>query len=329
MVTRRRIVVALGASTFAPLPSFAQQPAKVPRIAYLSPVSPQDGTDWRLQAFQKGMRELGYVDGKNIHMEIRWGEGRLERLPALAAELVQLKVDVIVAVSSPSIVAAKQATRTIPIVMPTSSDPVGDGLVASLARPGGNITGLSLMTPEVGAKRIQLLKEMSPKASRPVAVLWNPAYEGMRARFEQARVAAPKLGLTVLSLEVRDARELDAAFAAINREHPDALLLLVDPFTGSQRTRIVEFVAEKRLVTIYESSEFAEAGGLISYGPNFPEQFRRAAYFVDRILKGAKPGDLPIEQPTKFELVINMKTARALGIKVPDSILVSATKVIE
>jgi putative tryptophan/tyrosine transport system substrate-binding protein len=313
----------------APLASFAQQPAKIARIGFLHPASPEGVGDVRLQAFRDGLHELGYVEGKNLQLEVRWGEGKLERLPALAAELVQLKVDVIVAATSPSVVAAHQATRTIPIVMPLSPDPVGDGLVASLARPGGNITGLSQMSPELGEKRIQLLKEMFPKVSHAMAVLWNPDYMGMRARFEQARVAAPAVGLTVRSVEVRDTRELDAAFDVIIREHPEALLLLADPFTINQRSRIVEFAAEQRLPAIYESSDFVDVGGLISYGPNISELFRRAATYVDKILRGAKPADLPIEQPTKFELVINMRAAKALGIKFPNSILLRADRVIE
>ena len=329
MNTRRRLVLAVTAGAFAaPLASFAQQPAKIARIGFLYPASPQLA-DIQLQAFRDGLRELGYVEGKNFQLEARWGDGKLERLPTLAAELVEAKVDVLVAVSSPGVVAAHQATRTIPIVMPLSSDPVGDGLVASLARPGGNITGLSVMAPELGEKRIQLLKEMFPKVSHAMAVLWNPAYVGMRARFMQAQVAAPTVGFTVRSLEVRDTRELDLAFETIIREHPEALLILVDPFTRSQRSRIVEFAAEQRLPAIYESSEFVDVGGLASYGPNIADQFRRAATYVDKILRGAKPADLPIEQPTKFELVINMRAAKALGIKFPESILLRADKVIE
>jgi len=313
----------------ASLASFAQQSAKIARIGFLHPASPEGVGGVHLQALREGLRELGYVEGKNLQLEVRWGEGKLERLPALAAELVQLKVDVIVAATSPSVVAAHQATRTIPIVMPLSPDPVGDGLVASLARPGGNITGLSQMSPELGEKRIQLLKEMFPKVSHAMAVLWNPDYMGMRARFEQARVAAPAVGLTVRSVEVRDTRELDAAFDVIIREHPEALLLLADPFTINQRSRIVEFAAEQRLPAIYESSDFVDVGGLISYGPNISDQYRRAATYVDKILRGAKPADLPIEQPTKFELVINMRAAKALGIKFPNSILLRADRVIE
>jgi putative ABC transport system substrate-binding protein len=321
-------LVALGGAA-GPLASFAQQSAKVARIGYLFPGFPDGVGIVGLQAFRDGLRELGYVEGKNVQLEIRWGEGKIERLPALATELVQLKVDVIVAATSPSVVAARQATRTIPIVMPTSSDPVGDGLVASLAHPGGNITGLSIMSPELGEKRIQMLKELFPRVSHPMAVLWNPDYVGMRARFEQARVAAPAVGLTVRSVEVRDTRELDAAFEAITREHPEALLLLVDPFTFSQRSRIVEFAAEQRIPAMYETSDFVDVGGLISYGPIVVDQYRRAAAYVDKILRGAKPADLPIEQPTTFELAINMKAAKALGIKVPESILLRADKVIE
>jgi ABC-type uncharacterized transport system substrate-binding protein len=312
----------------APLASFAQQSAKIARIGFLHPAFPEGVGGVHLQAFREGLRELGYVEGKNLQLDVRWGRGKLDRLPALAAELVQSKVDVLVAATSPSVVAARQATRSIPIVMPTSSDPVGDGLVASLAHPGGNITGLSVMSPELGEKRIQLLKEMFPKVSHAMAVLWNPDYVGMRARFEQARVAAPAVGLTVRSVEVRDTRELDVAFEAIIREHPEALLLLVDPLTLSQRARIVEFAAEQRLPAIYETRDFVDVGGLISYGPNIPDQYRRAATYVIKILRGAKPADLPIEQPTKFELVINMRAANALGIKFPDSILLRADEVI-
>jgi putative ABC transport system substrate-binding protein len=330
MNTRRRLVLALIAGALAaPVASFAQQPAKIARVGFLYPGFPDGVGSVGLRALRDGLHELGYVEGKNLQLELRWGEGKIERLPALAAELVQLKVDVIVAATSPSVVAARQATRTIPIVMPTSSDPAGDGLVASLAHPGGNITGLSIMSPELGEKRIQMLKELFPRVSHPMAVLWNPDYVGMRARFEQARVAAPAVGLTVRSVEVRDTRELDAAFEAITREHPEALLLLVDPFTFSQRSRIVEFAAEQRIPAMYETSDFVDVGGLISYGPIVADQYRRAAAYVDKILRGAKPADLPIEQPTKFELAINMRAAKALGIKFPESILLRADKVIE
>jgi len=327
--TPRRHVLALVAGALAaPFASLAQQPAKTPRIGFLHPAPPGGVPGLRLEAFQDALRELGYVEGKNVQLEVRWGNGEFERLPALAAELVRSKVAVIVAATSPSVLAARKATSTIPIVMPVGSDPVADGLVASLARPGGNITGLSMMAPELGEKRLQLLRETFPEASRAVAVLWNPAYAGMRARFEEAKVSAPKLGLTTQSVEVRDTRELDVAFEAIVREHPEALVLS-DPFTTSQRARIVAFAAEHRLPAIYESSDFVDVGGLMSFGPNISNLYRGAAVYVDKILKGAKPGDLPIEQPTKFELVLNMKTAKALGISFPASVLSRADRLIE
>jgi len=331
MPSRRRFSISVAALALAaPVTSLGQAPpAKIARIGYLQPVVPQNNSSPLLEDFRQGLRDLGYVEGKNIQLEIRWGEGKLERLPALAAELVRMKVDVIVAMGSPSVWAAKQATQTIPIVMPTSSDPVGDGLVASLARPGGNITGLSMMAPELGTKRLQLLKEVFPKLLRPAAVLWNPDYVGMKARWRQIEGAAPAMGMGVRSVEIRDSRELEQALAALERERPAALVLLADPLTLSQRLRIVEFAAEERLPAIYEVSQFVDAGGLMSYGPNLDDLVRRSATYVDKILKGAKPADLPIEQPAKFELVINLKTAKALGITIPQSVLLQADRVIE
>ena len=310
MVSRRRFAVSFCAFFAAAAASRVRaQSAKMARVGYLQPIAPQNGTSPFLEDFRQGMRELGYVEGKNIQIEVRWGEGKLERMSGLAAELVKMNVDVIVAVSSPSVVAAKNATKTIPIVMPFSSDPVGDGLVASLARPGGNITGLSLMAPELAAKRLQLLKEVFPKV-RPVAALWNPDYAGMAARLRQTQGAAPAVGLEVISVEIRDSRELERALEALDRQRPSAIFLLADPLTMSQRLRIVEFAAEERIPAIYEVSQFVEAGGLMSYGPNTDELMRRSATYVDRILKGAKPGDLPVQSPTKFELVVNLKPPR-------------------
>jgi putative ABC transport system substrate-binding protein len=331
MVSRRQVVSSLGAAVLTvPLTLFSQQrPAKIPLVGYLQPVVPVNGTSPLLEDFRQGLRELGYVEGRNLQLEIRWGEGQLDRLPALAEELVRLKVDVIMAVTSPSVVAAKQATGTIPIVMPFSSDPVGDGLVTSLARPGGNITGLSMMAPELGAKRLQLLKETFPKIFRPVAVVWNPDYVGMMARFRETQGVAPAVGIDVRSVEVRDSRELERALESMDRERPDALLLLADPLTISQRLRIVEYAAKEQIPAIYEISQFVDAGGLMSYGPNIDELVRRAATYVDKILKGAKPADLPIEQPTKFEFVINLKCAKALGLTIPQSVLLQADRVIE
>jgi putative ABC transport system substrate-binding protein len=329
MVSRRRFAVSSCAFLAAAAASRVRaQSAKMARIGYLQPIVPQNGTSPFLEDFRQGLRELGYVEGKNIQIEVRWGEGKLERMPALAAELVKMNVDVIVAVSSPSVVAAKNATKTIPIVMPLSSDPVGDGLVASLSRPGGNITGLSLMAPELAVKRLQLLKEVFPKV-RPVAALWNPDYTGMAARLRQTQGAAPSVGMEVISVEIRDSRELERALEALDRQRPSAIFLLADPLTLSQRLRIVEFAAEERIPAIYEVSQFVEAGGLISYGPNTDDLVRRSATYVDRILKGAKPAELPIEQPAKFELVINLKTAKALGITLPQSVLLQADRIIE
>jgi putative ABC transport system substrate-binding protein len=326
---RRHLLIALAASVLgAPLRSFAQQ-RKIAVIGYLTPVVPQNGADFRFDAFRQGMRELGYVEGKDVRYEVRWGEGKLDRMPALAAELVRMKVDILVASSSPAYLAALEATRTIPIVMPVSSDPVGDGIVASLAHPGGNITGLSLMAPELGAKRLQLLRQVMPKPARAVGVMWNPAYKGMSARFREAQAAAPAVDMEIRSLEVRDLREMELLFDAVSRNPPAGLVLLADPLTMSLRARIVEFAREKRLPAIYEQRDFAEAGGLMSYGPSLRDLHRRAAYYVDRILKGAKPGDLPIEQPTRIELVVNLKTARALGLTIPPAVLANADQIIE
>jgi putative tryptophan/tyrosine transport system substrate-binding protein len=330
MLCGRRAVLASAIVALAPLRVLAQ-PSRlnVARIGYLEASMPQDGTTAFLEDFRQGMRELGYIEGKNLRLEVRWGEGDLERLPALADELVRLNVDVIVAVNSPSVVAAGHATRTIPIVMPLSSDPVADGLVASLARPGGNVTGLSVMSSELGQKRLQLLKDLFSQISLPVAVLWNPDYVGMSARFRQAQNGASVAGMGVRSVQVRNANELERALASMDHERPDALLILADPLTTRERSRIVEFAAAERLPAMYENSRFVDAGGLISYGPNVDEIVRRSATYVDKILKGAKPGDLAIEQPTKFELVINLKSAKAQGITFPRSILLQADRLIE
>ena len=324
MQKRRRLLLALSA---LPLGAFAQQ-RKMPVIGYMSPVVPQNGSDWRYEAFIQGMRDLGYIEGQNVRYVVRWGEGKLDRMPAIAQELVKMKVDVIVASSSPSVLAARSATRTIPIVMPSSSDPVGDGIVQSLAHPGGNITGVSLMAPELGAKRLQILKEVLKK-SQKVAVMWNPAYTGMRARYRDTEKAAPAVGMAIRSFEVSDPRQMEAAFDAVKRDRPDGLVLLADPLTNSMRARIVEFARENNLPAIYEIHEFVEAGGLISYGPNVAALARRSAYYVDRILKGAKPGDLPIEQPANIELFVNLRTAQALGVTVPKSILATADQIIQ
>ena len=328
MVTRRRIVLALGAGALAaPLASFAQQQPRIPRIGILTPEPITARTDL-FEAFRQGLRELGYVEGQNIAIEWRSAEGRLDRFPVLAAELVSLKVDVIFTLTTPGVRAAKQATATIPIIMVLAADPVATGLVTSLARPGGNVTGLTTEHPELSGKRLELLKETAPKVSR-VALLWNPALPNVTMRFVDIQAEARALGITLQSMEVRSPDELVSAFEAATKERSGALIVLQYSFAYVHRKRITDFAAKHRLPVMYPESESVEAGGLISYGPKQTDLYRRIAIYVDKILKGANPATLPVEQPTKFELVINMKTAKALGIKIPNSILVRATKVIE
>jgi putative ABC transport system substrate-binding protein len=320
----------------APLVAEAQPARQVYRIGYLSPSSPSDPErlaspfgERGLAAFRQGLRELGYVEGQNIAMEYRWAEGRFERLPDLAAELVRLKVDVIVSVVTQASLAAKNATRTIPIVMVAVGDPLGSGLVANLARPGGNLTGPSSMYADLVVKQLEVLKEIVPKVSR-VALLWNPANVAWQARMLSATgVAAKALGLQVQLLEARGPDELEGAFAAMTRERADALLVAVDVILALHARRIADLAAKRRLPAMYGSREHVEAGGLISYAPNIPDVFRRAATYVDKILKGARPADLPVEQPTQFEVVINLTTAKAMGLTIPSSVLVRATQVIE
>ena len=324
MITRRRFVIALGAGAFAAaLAAHAQQAVKVWRLGVLAnePWPPIEG-------LQQGLRELGYIDGQNLRFEYRWAEGRSERFRALATDLVSLKVDAIVTWGTPATVAARQATTTIPIVMGAIGDPIGAGVVSSLARPGGNVTGLSALTAELEAKRLELLKELLPSVSR-VAVLSNPANPYCVIAVKHARLGAQALGLKLDVVEMQETGDLDRALLAVSQQHPDAALVIADPVLVSHRKRIAEFMTKNRLPAAYTYREHTEAGGLISYSTNYYDSFRRAAAYVDKIFKGAKPGDLPIEQPTKFELVVNMKTAKALGIKIPNSILLRADKVIE
>jgi len=274
------------------------------------------------------MRELGWVEGKNVAIEGRYADNRLERLPILAAELVRLNVDLIVAIGTLAPLAAKQATSTIPIVMTSAGSPVESGLVASLARPGGNITGMSLMAPDVAGKRLELLKELLPQFAR-VAVLWNAANPYSANVFKEMQVAGRALGVQVQSLGVRNPEDLDSAFEAARRQHPDALVSVEDPFTNSYRKRITDFAIAAHLPSLYGIREDVGAGGLVSYGANLADLYRRAAGYVDKILKGAKPADLPVQQPTTFELVINLKTARTLGLEMPASVLARADEVIE
>jgi putative ABC transport system substrate-binding protein len=270
--------------------------------------------------------ELGYVEGKNIAIEYRYAEGKLERLPDLAAELVRSKVDVIVARGLPAARAAKQVTTTIPIVM-QGGDPVGSGLVASLARPGGNITGFSDGTVDVSTKRLELLKEVVPKVFR-VAIVWNPTNPTNPVQVKDTQVAAPALGMTVLSVEVKGIDDLERAFTAIKKDGAGGLLVTADPMFAFERKRIIDFAAKNRLPAMYSSSENAEAGGLMAYGTNFVDLYRRVADYVDKILKGTKPGDLPVEQPMKFEFVINLKAAKQIGLTIPPNVLARANKVI-
>jgi putative ABC transport system substrate-binding protein len=305
----------------------AQSPAKVPRVGYLSPGSTSDaGRQRRLEAFRQGLRELGYVEGQNIAVESRWAESKYDRYPALIADLVRLKVDVIVTVGGAASQAALQATRTIPIVMTVVNDP--SRLVASLARPGGNVTGLSMMNSELVGKQLQVLKEVVPKLSR-VAFLWNPANPGSAPNLREADAAARAVGARLQSVEARAPQDIDSAFAAMTRERAGALVVLADSVFTNERRQIAELAAKTRLPAVYGLREHAEAGGLMVYGANPLELERRAATFVDKILKGAKPADLPIEQPSKFELVINLKTAKALGLTISDSLLRRADEVIQ
>ncbi len=322
------IILTLALGLFAaPLASAAQQLAKVPRIGFLWS-SGRTATPPNFEAFRQGLRELGYMEGQNIAFESRWAEVRFDRLPTLAGELVRLRVDLIATGGTPAARAAKEATTTIPIVAVAVGDPVGTGLVASLARPGGNLTGLSDITVDMSAKRLELIKEVVPTVSR-VAVLWNPTHPTNPLQLRETQVAAQAFGVRVQLAEVRGADELERAFATMMRERPGALVVLSDPFMLLHRGRLADLAAKNRLPAVYPWREHAEAGGLMSYGPSLPDLYRRAATYVDKILKGAKPADLPVEQPTRFELVINLKTAKALGLTIPPSVLIRADQVIQ
>jgi putative ABC transport system substrate-binding protein len=327
MSVRGLFILALALASLAPpLAADAQQPAKVARIGILT-LAVASSTPL-FEAFRQGLREHGYVEGQNIAFEYRFAQGRADRLPTMAAELVSMKVDVIVTESVAAALAARRATQTIPIVMAISGDPVGAGLVASLPRPGGNVTGLSLLAPELSGKRLQLLTEAAPRTTR-VAVIWNPVSPASAGYLRETEAAARSLRLQLQPVEVRSPAGLDAAFKAVARARPSALITLADGMLADNRTRIVQFAAKSQLPGIFPHREWADAGGLMAYGPSFDSNWRRAATFVDKILKGAKPADLPVEQPTKFELVINMKAAKALGLTIPQSILIQATELIQ
>ena len=307
----------------APLSAEAQQTGKGWRIGFIVGVyaKPQD-------AFFESLRELGYVEGQNIIIDRRFSEGKPERFPEFAAEMVRLKVDVIVVNTTPAAIAAKNVTKTIPIVIPTAIDPVGAGLVASLTRPGGNVTGGAALWAELIGKRLQLLKDMVPGLSR-VAVLWNPANPGNASAWKETEAPARALGLLLQSQEVRDAKDFEGAFVRVARARSDALLVFEDALISQFRREIADFAIQRRLPGAFAARESVIAGGLLSYGPSLTDLWRRGAIYVDKLLKGARPADLPMEQPTKFELVINIKTAKALGLTISPSLLLQANQIIE
>ena len=324
---RRKFITLLGAAAAWPLMAQAQQqpPGKIRRLGILQPGAPPDRL---VEAMQGRLRELGYVEGRDISFEFRWAEGKFGQLAQLASELVGAKVDVITALSTPAALAAQKATTTIPIVFSAVGDPVGTGLVSNLARPGGNVTGLSALATELAAKRLEILEEIVPNMS-PLAMFWNDTNPSMVLSANQSQGAADKLGVAIQSIGVHDLVSFESAFAAVESGRVVALLTLIDPFTREHRQQIVDFAAQRRLPAIYDAREFVDSGGLISYGPNLLATQLRVAEYVDKIFKGAKPGDLPVEQPTKFELVINLKAAKALGLTVPPSLLARADEVIE
>jgi putative ABC transport system substrate-binding protein len=309
------------------LHSYAQPQGKVWRIGILETVSPELNAA-NLDAFQQGLRELGYVEGRNLVIEYRSADGRSERFPSLAAELVGLKVDLIVTRGTPASLAAKRATRTIPVVMANAGEPVETGLVISLARPGGNVTGLSSLTVHLEAKRLGLLRELVPGITR-IAALYNMSSPANPPQWKEIETAARSLGVQPQLLDVRKPEDFGPAFDAATRQRADGLIVGQEGLLQANRKLIVQLAAEHRLPAIYRSKEFIEVGGLMAYGPSYPDLYRRAATYVDKILKGAKPGDLPVEQPTKFELIINLKTAKTLAITIPQSLLLRADEVIQ
>jgi putative ABC transport system substrate-binding protein len=329
-VRSRALIIAVLLLTLAAIgpPVDAQQAPKIAKIGYLSPSTPALAA--RLFGmFRQELRELGYIEGKNLVLEVRYAEARVEQLPELARELVGLKLGVIVVGTDAAIAAVKRETRTIPIVMATSNDPVGTGFVASLARPGGNITGLSALSPELSGKRLELLREAVPGLSR-VAFLWNPDVRGNLFDYKEMEGAARSQRLELHSIEVSRAEDLERAFSVLTNQRAQAVVLPAgNPVAFANRSQIASFAQKNRLPSIYGQREFVDSGGLMAYGPNASDMYRRAAVYVDKILKGAKPADLPVEQPTKFELVINLKTAKALGLTMPQSLLRRADEVIQ
>lgn len=326
---RRKLVIALGAGALtAPFGSFAQQQGKVWRVGFVGLVLQDSRIRKYYAEFLRGMRELGYVEGKNLIVDLRSAEGHYERFPDLVAELVKLKVDAIISNSSSMTLAAQKATATIPIIMVTHANPVGEGFVASLARPGGNITGFSSISSVLYPKHLEMLRGISPKVAR-VAVLMNPGSKTHPNAAKNIGTAGEKIGIKTIPVRARDAREIEHAFAEMVRQKAGAVMVLSDAILSQQRELIANLALKHRLLSIALIEEFPESGGLMSYGPNYAQDYYRAATYLDKIFKGAKPADLPVEQPTKFELIINGKTAKALGLKIPQSMLVMADKVIE
>jgi putative tryptophan/tyrosine transport system substrate-binding protein len=324
----RRKLVSLGvALVFAPLAAHPQPAGKMYRIGILERISPALNAA-NFEAFRQGLRELGYVEGNNLAIEYRSAEGRSERFPSLAAELVGLKVDLILTRGTPAVIAAKNATDRIPIVMAASGDPIGPGVVPSLSRPGGNITGLTAITVDVAGKRLELLRQLAPHAGRMGALL-NMSNPAIVPEWKELEVASRRLDIELQLSDVRTLEDLVLAFEGARRQQVGAFVVGIDDLTQMHRRIIVDLAAKHRLPAIYASREFVEAGGLITYGVSYPHLYRRAATYVDKILKGGKPGDLPIEQPTHFDLVINLKSARALGVSIPASLLLRADQVIE
>ena len=328
MNNRRKLVIVLGAGALvAPLAAFAQQPPqKLARIGYLGNSTPMLEANL-VEAFRGGLRDLGYKEGQNVVIEYRWADGNYERFPALIAELIGLNIDVIVTAGTPAAQAVQKATTSIPLVMVAVGDPVGTGIIASLNRPGGNITGLSSIAPELEGKRLELLREVSPKLSH-VAVFWNPLNAFHTSAMKHLRAAAQVMRINLLTLAVGKEQDLEGAFAEIVKARPEALFILADRVFLHNRVRITEFALKNRLPSINAYPELVEAGGLMSYGPSYEDMHRRAATYVDKILKGAKPADIPVEQPAKFDLAVNMRTAKVLGIEFPNAILVLADKII-
>jgi putative tryptophan/tyrosine transport system substrate-binding protein len=327
MAIKTIIVLLIGLTLASVHLAEAQQPTKIPRIGFLAAVS-LSANSARFEAFRQGLRELGYMEGKNIIIEWRSSEGKADRLPGLAAELVRLKVDMIVSGGSTATRPAKEATNTIPIVMAQDTDPVGNGFVASLARPGGNITGLATLAPELSGKQLELMKEIVPRLSR-VAVLGTSTRSGNAQSLKETELAAGAFGVKLQYLDILSPKDIETAFRAASKGRADAVLVLTSPFATSQRTQIADLAVKNRLPAIYDRAEFVEDGGLMTYSVSSTDLFRRAAIYVDKILKGAKPADLPVEQPIKFEFIINLKAAKQIGLTIPPNVLARADKVIK